>query len=456
MLINEIVDLQRNYFSSGITLFFEHRLDALDKLEETLRKYEKEILAALKADLGKSEQEAYMTELGLVYSSLKYTKKHLRKWSKPKRVKTPLVNFRGKSWRLPSPYGNVLIMSPWNYPILLTLDPLIGALSAGNTVVVKPGSYSKNVSDVLAKIIAEAFPPEYVTVVLGGRKENTELLDTKFDYIFFTGSPAVGKIVQAKASVHLTPISLELGGKSPAIVDETAKINLAARRLVFGKYTNVGQTCIAPDYVLVHDAVYEKFIAAVKNEIVTQFGENPLLNKDYGKIINEHHFDRLLGLINEEKLVHGGESNRETLQIAPTVLKDVTLDDAVMGEEIFGPIMPIIKYHNDEELEPIILHNPTPLAFYIFSERDEFIEHMHNKISFGGGSVNDTLQHIASHYMPFGGVGNSGMGSYHGKWSFDTFTHYKSIYQKKAKPDLSMRYQPYTDKNYKQIRKFVK
>ncbi|MGI6713726.1 MAG: aldehyde dehydrogenase [Bacilli bacterium] len=456
MDIQNIVLQQKKFFATGKTLSYEFRINALKKLEQAIKKYEKDIYQVLRADLGKSEFEAYLTEVGMVYSGLHHTMKKLKKWMKPEKVRTPLANFRGSSYRQPSPYGNALIMSPWNYPILLTLDPLVFALAAGNTAVVKPGSYSKNVSELLAKMLGEIFPSEYVAVVLGGRKENTELLDQKFEYIFFTGSTTVGRLVQEKASVHLTPITLELGGKSPTIIDATADIQLAAQRTVFGKFLNCGQTCVAPDYFLVHKAIHKEFVAAVKHEIVKQFGEEPLKNENYGKIINTKHYERLLGLINQEKVVIGGKGNPETNQIEPTVLDNVTLDDAVMGEEIFGPIMPIIVFEKDEEIEEIIAHNPTPLAFYLFTKRKDFAKYLTRKVSFGGGCINDVIVHLATNNMPFGGVGESGMGAYHGKWGFDTFTHYKSIHKKEAWPNLTIRYQPYTKKKLNLVKKFLK
>lgn len=305
-------------------------------------------------------------------------------------------------------------------------------------------------------MLGEIFPPEYVAVVLGGRKENNELLDQKFEYIFFTGSTTVGRLVQEKASVHLTPITLELGGKSPTIIDHTADVKLAAQRTVFGKYLNCGQTCVAPDYFLVHKSIHDDFVAAVKEEIVKQFGENPLDNPNYGKIINEKHYERLMGLITKEKVVFGGIGKPETNQIMPTVLDHVTMDDPVMGEEIFGPIMPIIVYEKDSELEEIIAHNPTPLAFYLFTKRKDFADYLIQKVSFGGGCINDVIVHLATNSMPFGGVGDSGMGAYHGKWGFDTFTHYKSIHEKKACPNLTIRYQPYSKAKLKLVKMFLK
>ena len=456
MDIKSIVREQKKFFATGETLSYQFRLDALKKLLAVVHRYEKEIFQALKADLGKSEFEAYLTEVGMVYSELNHTIKHLKKWMKSEKVKNPLANFPGKAWRQPSPYGNVLIMSPWNYPILLTLDPLICALSAGNTAVVKPGSYSQNVSEVLSKMLSEVFDEKYVAVVLGGRQENAELLDQKFEYIFFTGSPQIGHLVQEKASVYLTPVTLELGGKSPTIIDATANIKLAAERTVFGKFLNCGQTCVAPDYFIVHESIHDQFIAAVKNEIVRQFGSKPLENADYGKIINAKHFARVAGLIDPDKIVFGGNVDNESLRIEPTILDHVSLEDPVMGEEIFGPIMPILTYKDDAEVEEIIAHNPTPLAFYLFTKRRDYARYLTQKISFGGGCINDVIVHLASNYMPFGGVGNSGMGSYHGKWGFETFSHYKSIHEKMPWPDLPLRYQPYTKKKLNLVKKFLK
>ncbi|HKM11359.1 MAG: aldehyde dehydrogenase [Bacilli bacterium] len=456
MDIKAIVLEQKKFFATGQTLNYQFRLDALKKLLAAVHRHEEDIFQALKADLGKSQFEAYLTEVGMVYSELNHTIKHLKKWMKPEKVKNPLANFPGKAWRQPSPFGNVLIMSPWNYPILLTLDPLICALSAGNTAVVKPGSYSKNVSLVLNTMLSEIFEPNYVAVVLGGRQENAELLDQKFEYIFFTGSPQIGHLVQEKASVHLTPITLELGGKSPTIIDETANIKLAAERTVFGKFLNCGQTCVAPDYFIVHESVHDQFVEEVKKEIVRQFGPKPLENENYGKIINEKHFTRVSGLIHPDKIVFGGTIDAEHLRIEPTILDHVTFDDPVMGEEIFGPIMPIMTYKDDNEVEEMIAKNPTPLALYLFTTRREYASYLTQKISFGGGCINDVIVHLASNHMPFGGVGNSGMGSYHGKWGFETFSHYKSIHEKKAWPDLQLRYQPYSKKKLNLIKKFLK
>lgn len=456
MEIEQLVVEQRKFFATGKTLSYDFRIDALNKLKKGIETMQEEILAALKTDLGKSAFEGYMTEVGMALDELHFVKKHLKKWMKKKRVRTSLANFRATSYRIPSPLGNVLIMSPWNYPFLLTIDPLIDALAAGNTAVVKPGSYSANVSLAIKKLVESIFPPEYVAVVLGGRAENQKLLDQKFDYIFFTGSKEVGHLVQEKASVHLTPITLELGGKSPCIVDETANLKVAAARIVFGKFLNCGQTCVAPDYLLVHASVKNQLIEYLVTEVKKQFGEKPLDNPNFGKIINHKHFERLLGLIKDETIIIGGENNPSADRIAPTILDNITLDRPVMGEEIFGPILPILTYEKDEDIETIIAANPTPLAFYLFTTRKDFADYLTHKVSFGGGCINDTIVHLASTTMPFGGVGTSGMGGYHGKFGFDTFSHYKSILNKAYTPDLVLRYQPYTKGKFKLIKWFLK
>lgn len=451
MQIEEIIESQRDYFKSGATLPVDFRIAMLRKLYAVIEKYETEIELALKADLGKSEFEGFMCEVGLVKTEISYMIKNTRKFAAEHRVPTPLAQFASRSYKKPSPYGNVLIMSPWNYPFLLTMDPLVDAIAAGNTAIVKPSAYSPATSAVVEKIITECFKDEYVAVVLGGRKENAALLGQKFDFIFFTGSGAVGKEVLRHAAEYLTPTVLELGGKSPCIVDSTAKIKLAAKRIVFGKYLNCGQTCVAPDYILCHSSIKEAFIKEVCEQIKQQYGENALNNPDYGKIINEKHFDRLCGLIDKDKVVVGGNSNRDTLQIAPTVMDSVTWDDAVMQEEIFGPIMPILTFDSFEELYGLLADKPKPLAFYLFSEDKQRVKEVTSRCSYGGGCINDTIIHLATSEMAFGGVGESGMGGYHGKDGFDAFSHTKSIVDKKTWMDLPMRYQPYTNGLYKKL-----
>lgn len=443
MNIDQILESQRKYFQSGATLPVSFRIEMLKKLKNTVRKYETEIGSALKADLGKSDYESYMCETGLVLSELSYMIRHTRRFAAEHRMHTPLAQFASRSYKKLSPYGNTLIMSPWNYPFLLTIDPLADAIAAGNTAIVKPSAYSPATSEIIGQIISECFPPEYIAVVTGGRKENASLLEKKFDFVFFTGSQNVGKEVLRHTAETLTPAVLELGGKSPCIVDSTAKLKLAAKRIVFGKYLNCGQTCVAPDYILCHKSIKERLVKEICGQIKLQYGNDPLSNADYGKIINEKHFDRLLRLIDKDKTVIGGTANKNTLQIAPTVMDNVTWDDAVMQEEIFGPIMPILTFEDFDEVYSLLAEKPKPLALYLFSEDRRRIREVTERCSYGGGCVNDTIIHLATSEMGFGGFGESGMGSYHGKEGFDTFSHSKSIVDKKTWLDLPMRYQPY-------------
>lgn len=443
MNIDKILESQRKYFRSGATLSVDFRIKMLKKLYSAVKKYEKEIGEALTKDLGKSDFEGFMCEVGMVLTEISYMIRHTRKFAREKTVYTPLAQFASRSYKKPSPYGNVLIMSPWNYPFLLTIDPLADAIAAGNTAIVKPSAYSPATSAIIEKIVSECFPAEYVAVVTGGRKENAALLDKKFDFVFFTGSQNVGKEVLRHTAETLTPAVLELGGKSPCIVDSSAKLKLAAKRIVFGKYLNCGQTCVAPDYILCHKSVKDEFVKEVCKQIKKQYGENPLQNPDYGKIINEKHFDRLCGLIDSEKTVLGGNYNKDTLQIAPTVMDNITWDDAVMQEEIFGPIMPILTFENMDEVYDLLADQAKPLALYIFSEDKGTIREVTERIRYGGGCVNDCIIHLATSEMAFGGVGESGMGGYHGKDGFAAFSHTKSIVDKKIWMDLPMRYQPY-------------
>lgn len=443
MKIEHILEMQRNYFNSGATLPVDFRISMLKKLYAAVKKYEHEIEAALTEDLGKSDFEGFMCETGIVLSEISYMIRHTGKFASRHRVHTPLAQFASHSYKQPSPYGNTLIMSPWNYPFLLTIDPLVDAIAAGNTAVVKPSAYSPATSALVAKIIEESFSPEYIAVVTGGRKENSELLNQKFDFVFFTGGQNVGREVLRHTAETLTPAVLELGGKSPCVIDSTAKLKLAAKRIVFGKYLNCGQTCVAPDYVLCHSSVKDQLIKEICTQITAQYSSEPLQNPDYGKIINEKHFHRILGLINPAKVVLGGESNESTLQIAPTVMDNVSWDDAVMQEEIFGPVLPVLTFDNYDELYRIMSSKPKPLAFYFFAEDKQRIREVTERCSYGGGCVNDTIIHLATSEMGFGGVGESGMGSYHGKAGFDAFSHTKSIVDKKTWIDLPMRYQPY-------------
>ena len=455
--ISAIVREQRAFFESGKTLCVCYRKEALQKLYAAIVSRESALVDALQKDLGKSDFESYMCEIGMVLDEISYMLKHIDRFAKEKRVRTPLAQFASRSYVMPSPYGVALIMSPWNYPLLLTLDPLVDALAAGNTAVVKPAAYASATSEAIRELLESTFPREYVAVVTGGRAENTYLLDQKFDYIFFTGSKEVGKEVMKKAAAHLTPVTLELGGKSPCIVDETANLALAARRIAFGKYLNCGQTCVAPDYVLCHASVRDRFVELLKAEISRQYGNDPLQNPDYGHIINQKHFERVCSLIDEEKTVHGGGKNADTLQIEPTVMTNVTWDDAVMGEEIFGPVLPILTFDTIDEVIQTVNSYDRPLALYLFSSNKKTIRRVTSKCSFGGGCINDVIIHLATAHMGFGGVGESGMGAYHGKVGFDTFSHKKSMVDKKTWIDLPMRYQPYDRKiNAKLLRMFLK
>lgn len=454
--ISAIVAKQQSYFRTAATLSVENRITALKKLRQALIDNEALIAEALHSDLGKSKEEGYMCETGLVISEISYLLRHVRRFAKDKTVATPLAQFASRSYKKPTPYGVVLIMSPWNYPLLLTIDPLADAIAAGNTVVIKPSAYSPATSALLEKLIKEIFPPEYITVVTGGREENNSLLEQKFDYIFFTGSKTVGQTVLEKAAKHLTPVTLELGGKSPCIIDSSADLKLAAKRIVFGKYLNCGQTCVAPDYILCHGSVKDKLIGFLKEQIKAQYGKDFRNDPTYGKIISRKHFDRVTGLIDGSKVVIGGRSDADTLKIEPTVMDGVTWDDPVMQEEVFGPVLPVLTFESIEEAIEKVNERDKPLALYIFSEDDGVISQVTSRCTYGGGCVNDVVIHLATSNMGFGGVGESGMGAYHGRTGFDTFTHYKSIVDKKTWMDLPMRYRPYKNPYLKLIRMFLR
>ena len=454
--IRQILEKQHRLFQEGATLSVSFRLSQLQKLKDGIRRYEEKLDQALEADLGKSRMESYMCEIGLTLSELTWMQKHLRSLVREKRVATPLAQFAARSFRSPSPYGTVLIMSPWNYPVLLTLEPLIDAIAAGNTVVIKPSAYAEHTSAVLKEMLKECFPSEYVAVVTGGRAENKALLEQRFDKIFFTGGKTVGREVLRHAAEYLTPVTLELGGKSPCIVDKSAKIPLGAKRIVFGKYLNCGQTCVAPDYILCDRTVYAELILALQKEITTQFGEDPLKNPDYGKIINRKHYDRIMGLIDPDKVVCGGCGDGQSLRITPTIMKNVTFSDTVMGEEIFGPVLPILTYDTLEEAIDIVEEHPHPLALYLFSEDKGAQKKVLELCHFGGGCINDTIIHLATSAMPFGGVGESGMGGYHGKTGFETFSHFRSIVDKKTWMGLPIRYQRYSRMKERLLRVFLR
>lgn len=454
--IRGILEAQRAFFAQGSTLSVDFRIQALRRLRSAIQAHEGEINAALKQDLGKSGFESYMCEVGLTCSEITYMIGHVRRFASERTVPTPLAQFASRSYTKPSPYGVTLIMSPWNYPFMLTIDPLADALAAGNTAVLKPSAYSPHTSAVIQKLVAECFDPAYVAVVTGGRAENSCLLQAPFDHIFFTGSQAVGREVMRQAAERLTPVTLELGGKSPCIVDRTARLPLAAKRIVFGKFLNCGQTCVAPDYIYCDAAVKDALIREIIAQIQAQFGERPLENGNYGRIINQKHFDRINGLIDRSKVVFGGNARPDELRIEPTVMDRVTWDDPVMGEEIFGPVLPVLTYESLEDVVETVNQRPHPLALYLFSQSRENIRYVTSHCQFGGGCVNDTIIHLATSQMGFGGVGASGMGAYHGKTGFETFSHRKSIVDKKTWLDLPMRYQPYRDLSEKLIRLFLK
>ena len=443
-----ILEKQREYLSNTGTISVDKRIDNLKKLKNVIKKYEDEIIDALNKDLGKHIFEAYSNEVGFVYGSIDFAIKNLKSWTKVKKVKNDAAQLPGKSYIYKSPYGAVLIIGPYNYPFQLTIEPLIGAIAGGNTVILKPSEYATATETMVEKIIKETFEEEYIAVITGDYKVNSELLDLQFDYIFFTGSVNVGKIVMEKASKHLTPVTLELGGKSPVIVDNTANLKISAKRILWGKLTNAGQTCVAPDYVLAHEYIYEELIDEFKNTIKEFYGEDIKSNKEFCRIINERHMNRLNNILEQdrEKIVVGGDVDFDQRYISPTILRDVTLDDSVMSDEIFGPILPVIKYKDMEDLKYYISKHKNPLALYVFSEDEDFCEDVITRFSFGGGCVNDTISHVASAHLPFGGVGTSGMGNYHGKASFDTFTHTKSIVKKSTKIDLKLVFPPYKEK----------
>lgn len=454
--IQKTIDEQREYFNNGETLSVDKRIHYLKKLKSEIIKEEENIAEALNKDLGKNDTESYMCEIGLVLSELSYTIKHLKKWAKPKKVKTPISQFPAKSLIYPTPYGNTLIMSPWNYPFLLALEPMISSIAAGNTVVLKTSEYSYYTNLIVKKVVEKVFERNLVLVVFGGFEENTFLINANFDYVFFTGSSKVGKIVYQKAAEHLTPVTLELGGKSPCIVDLDANIPLAAKRIVFGKFINCGQTCVAPDYILCHKNIKEKLVEHLKIQITKQFSEYPLKNENYGKIITENHYKRLINLIDQKKVIFGGKYDDHTLRIEPTILDNINYDDLVMQEEIFGPLLPILTFEDLYSSLNVINSKSTPLALYYFGEDKKKFKDVIKLCRYGGGCINDVIVHLATSDLPFGGLKESGLGSYHGKKGFDIFTHYKSIMNKKTWLDLSMRYQPYSKNTKKIIKKFLK
>lgn len=456
MEIHEVVKLQREYFETGATKDIKFRIKTLKKLKDNLIAMDAEICEALKLDLGKSSSESYMSEIGMVLSELNHTIKHLKKWAKNKTVKTPLAQVFAKSYITYEPYGVVLIIAPWNYPFLLSIDPLIGAICAGNTVIVKPSKEAPNVGLVVKKLVDKTFSESHAYVIQGSSEANRVILEEKYDYVFFTGGAKVGKMVAEKCGANLTPCSLELGGKSPCIIDKNVNLKLVCRRLAFGKFLNCGQTCIAPDYCIVHEDIKKEFLQTLKTTIAEMYGEKPLENPDYGKIINKSQFDGLCEYLKDGKIVCGGKFDEKTLQIEPTVLDKIKLTDSVMSQEIFGPILPVLTYKTEEDILKIVRTYDKPLALYVFSNNKKFTNWILANISFGGGCINDTIMHIANPNLGFGGVGGSGMGKYHGRFSFETFSNVRSIVKKFNIIDISARYQPYTKGKEKFVRTFMK
>ncbi|MFC0211361.1 aldehyde dehydrogenase [Paenibacillus chartarius] len=439
MNLASLVQSQKQYHAGGETLDADFRIRMLRKLQEAIRRFVPALQDALAADLGKSETEAFMTELGVTMAELSFTLKNLHRWARPRKVRTPLTHFGTRSTIIPEPYGSVLIIAPWNYPVFLSLPPLIGAIAAGNCAVVKPSELAPATSGVLAELISATFPPEYVAVVQGEADTSQALLREPFDYIFFTGSTAIGRKVMEAAAVHLTPHTLELGGKSPCIVHGDARLELAARRIAWGKLLNAGQTCVAPDYILVQREVKRRFVDALKAEIVRQAGD-ALGGADYPRIVSEKHYSRLLGLLEGQHVLYGGRGDASRLRLEPTLVDEPDPESPLMSEEIFGPILPIISYGETEEAIRFVQERPKPLALYVFTENGAVQRDVLRRVSFGGGCVNDTVYHLSSPYLPFGGVGASGLGAYHGQASFETFSHHKSVLKQTTSFDLPFRY----------------
>jgi len=454
--ISKILDEHKRYFETGKSKNIDFRIQQLVKLKQVLKANEELIIEAMYQDLGKSRYEAFTTEIGVVYFSIGIMIRNLKKWAKPKAVKTPLIFLGAKSYIYFEPYGTALIIGPFNYPMNLVVEPLIGAIAAGNCAVIKPSELTPNVAKIIVKIVKETFEENYISVVEGDKEVTSLLINAPFDYIFFTGSVNVGKIIMSAASKNMIPVTLELGGKSPCIVDETANIDMAAQKIAWGKFSNAGQTCVAPDYVVVHKNVKTQLINDLRERLEYFYGTNPRESKDFGRIIDTRHTERIRQLIDKNKVVTGGGFDIENRYIAPTVLDHVDWNDKVMEDEIFGPVLPILEYEN---LETVITHinsKPKPLSLYLFTQNKAVEERIINEVSFGGGCINDTFIHLGNPYLPFGGVGNSGIGSYHGKRSFEAFSHEKSILKRRINLRFMNIYPPYTGAKLNLVRRFLK
>lgn len=451
----KLLERQRTYFRSGATKSVEFRIHQLQTLKKLLSEHEQELFEAIYADFKKPELETYATELGILHNEISYTIRHLKKWAKPRRIKGTWINFPSSNYIMAEPYGAVLIIAPWNYPVQLALLPLVGAIAAGNTVIVKPSEITTHTSSVLKRLMSKWFKEEFIAVVEGGVEVNQALLAEDFDHIFFTGSTRVGKIVMEAAAKNLTPVTLELGGKSPCIVDDSADLKTSARRIAWGKFLNAGQTCVAPDYVMIDSSVQDEFLGYLKEAIRSFYGVNAKLSPDYPRIVNDNHFGRLISYLPDGQIFYGGKTDADECYIEPTILTNVTDNSTVMEEEIFGPILPVITYENIGGAIDLINSKPKPLALYIFTTKKENEERILEKCSFGSGAINDVVAHLGNHHLPFGGVGESGIGAYHGKASFDTFSHHKGIMKKPLWLDVPFRYAPYKGK-LKWIKRILK
>ena len=455
--ISKKYEKQKKFFNSGTSKSIKYRINSLKKLKKNISLNENDIINALKSDLGKSETETFFSEIALIYIEINLALKNIKRWSKKRKVSSSLINFLSSDYIIPEPYGVTLNISPWNYPFQLSISPLIGAVAAGNTVVLKPSEFSSKTSEIIKKIIENTFEKGHVDVILGGPEIGSKLLDFNWDYIFFTGSTNIGKIVAQKAAINLTPTTLELGGKNPCIVDETANLKVASKRIVFGKFLNCGQTCIAPDFILVHESVKKDFTEKIIERIRKIYNEDVENSENYSRIINKKHFSRLMKLLEEEKIIYGGKNNPNSNFIEPTLIDGSNFNSPLMKEEIFGPILPVVSYSNKDELKKILDNYKDPLAFYIFSNDKKFSNELIKRYSFGGAAVNDTISQIVNHRLPFGGIRNSGLGSYHGKQSFKTFSFYKPYIVKSNIFDLNAKYKiDSSSVIYKLLKKVVK
>lgn len=441
--IRQIIQKQREFFSRGATRDIAFRKKQLIMLEKVIRHNERAIMDALFQDLHKPEFESYAAEIGILYPEIRTAVKNIYAWSKTRKVSTPLLHFLSSSYVYQEPYGVALIIGPWNYPFQLTIAPLIAAIAAGNCAIVKPSELSPATSNIIAEIVSKNFDPAHVTVFEGGVEETKMLLEEKFDYIFFTGGTAVGKIIMNAAAKHLTPLTLELGGKSPTIVHSDAHLEYAAKRIAWGKFFNSGQTCLAPDYLLIHRDVKNSFIEIFKKTIISFYGKDPSKSPDYARIINDRHFSRICSLMKSGTIIHGGQCDPQSRYISPTIIDSVSLEDPIMKEEIFGPLFPVMTYETIEEAIAVVKSLPRPLALYLFTNSHKIESAVFNNVSFGGGCINDTVSHVGSTTLPFGGIGDSGMGRYHGKAGFDTFSHQQSILKRSNLFDMKLRYPPY-------------